>query len=56
VSGLAPAVEEVTVIFPWYVPDAKPAGFTATVAVVGVALPAVVTESQDPPDAVAVIV
>jgi hypothetical protein len=55
-TGVAPAVEELTVIFPWYMPGPKPEGLTVTETFAGVVFPAVPTESQFPPEAFAVIV
>jgi len=56
VTGLVAAVEELTLIFPWYVPGPRPAGLTVTETVAGATVPMVPTESQASPEFFAVIV
>lgn len=51
VCGLLDAPAELTVIVPWYVAGANPAGLTETVRTPGV-VPEGVTLSQPPPDCV----
>jgi hypothetical protein len=51
-SGLFDAPLDANVTVPWYVPGARPVGFTETVSVPGLVLLAGVAESQVPPEVV----